>query len=365
MKILCVIDNLGSGGSQRQLVGIALGFRDSGHEVDFLTYHSELFYESDLRNSGIEITNIKSYNYLERFIKMRHFIRERRYNSVISFLDASNFICELAGFPYKNWKLVVGERSADPNIIKSFIRIIERWFHLSADFVVANSHANMQIVKSINPFLTSSKCKVIYNFVDFNYFHPAIEYVPRKNGKLKLIVVASHQMLKNLNGLIEAIAMLSQEERSTLEIEWYGDRIYEPFFDNSLIEAKQKIKFYKLEEIISFYPATKDLNLKIQQADVVGLFSFYEGFPNAVCEGMACAKPIICSAISDIPSILSYDKNLLFGPQSIESIRNTLIYIIGLTNNQLIAIGKINEKIAKDRFKKETIINQYLELIKS
>jgi glycosyltransferase involved in cell wall biosynthesis len=364
MRILFVIDDLGSGGAQRQLVELALGFRNSGHEVAFLTYSPQSFYYSYLKDAKISITCIISSSYIKRFLKMRRFIREGKYNAVISFLEGPNFICEVAGLPHRNWHLIVGERSSKPYIKKSFKLIIYRWFHLSADYVVANSYANMQIVKSVNPFLTYSKCKVIYNIVDFNHWNPAIDYFPRKDGKLKLVVAASHQKLKNLNGLVEAIALLSQYEKSLIEIEWYGDRIYEPLFDNSLIEAKQKIKRYQLEQIISFYPATKDLNLKIQQADVIGLFSFYEGFPNVVCEGMACAKPIICSAVSDLPSLLSYDKNLLFCPKNVESIRSTLSYIIGLTNQQLISIGQLNIKIAKDRFNKDTIINNYLDLIR-
>ncbi len=362
MRILCVIDNLGSGGAQRQLVELALGFRGSGHEVVFLTYRPESFYYTDLKNAGISISCIMSNNYIKRFLKMRRFIRKGCYNTVISFLEGSNFICEVAGFPYRKWKLIVGERSANPNILKSYKLIIYRWFHICADYVVANSYANMQIVNSVNPLLSSSKCKIIYNIVDFGYWKPTIDYVPRKNGKLKLVVAASHLKLKNLNGLVVAISLLSQNERSLLEVEWYGDRIYEPFFDNSLTQAKQKIKQYQLEDIISFYPATKDLNLKIQQADVVGLFSFYEGFPNVVCEGMGCAKPIICSSVSDIPSILSYDENLVFCPESVESIRNTLSYIIGISNQQLISIGQINEKIANDHFNKNIIINKYLDL---
>ena len=35
MNILCVIDILGSGGAQRQLVNIAIGFKERGHTVSF------------------------------------------------------------------------------------------------------------------------------------------------------------------------------------------------------------------------------------------------------------------------------------------------------------------------------------------
>jgi glycosyltransferase involved in cell wall biosynthesis len=364
MKILCVIDDLGSGGAQRQLVELGLGFRSAGHEVNFLTYYPESFYYTDLKNAKISVTCINCTNYLQRFIKMRYFIRHGNYNAVISFLEAANFICELSGFPRRKWKLIVGERSANPNIVKSIKLKIYRWFHLFADYVVANSNSNMQIVKSINHFLPGSKCKIIYNIIDFKNWNPAISYVPRRNRKLKLLIAARHQGLKNLIGLVEAIALLSENERSLIEIEWYGDRIDEPYVDSSFMEAKELINKYQLEKVISFYPATKDLNLKIQQADVIGLFSFYEGFPNTICEGMACAKTVICSAVSDIPLLLSYDKNVIFNPEKVESIRDTLSYVLSLSDDQLIIIGQLNLKLAKEKFNSNIIINEYLDLLK-
>jgi len=365
MRILFVIDDLGSGGAQRQLVELALGFTALGHQISFLTYHPESFFFANLKNAKIPVTCIINENYLNRFIKMRRFIRKGNFNAVISFLQASNFICELAGFPFRKWKLVVGERSANPNILKSAKLMIYRFFHFGADYIVSNSEANMKIVKSINPFLSTSKCKIIYNIIDSGKWHPSNEYIPRRNGKLKLAIAARHQSLKNLNGLVEAVALLSQDEKSKIGIEWYGDRIDEPNPESSFIEAKNLIKRYRLEDIFSFFPATKSISQKIQQADIVGLFSFYEGFPNTICEGMACSKPVICSAVSDIPLMLSYNEKLIFDPTQIESIRNTLSYVIALTNEQLITIGQTNLKLAKENFNKETILNKYLDLIRS
>ena len=187
MRILCVIDELGSGGAQRQLVELALGFRAAGHEITFLTYHPNSFYYTYLEEAKISVTLITSDNYIIRLLKMRRFIRKGNFNAVISFLQASNFICELSGFPFRKWKLVVGERSANPNIFKSCRLKLYRWFHLFANYIVANSEANMKIVKSINPFLPASKCRIIYNIVDFSHWIPSSEYIPRRNGKLKLV----------------------------------------------------------------------------------------------------------------------------------------------------------------------------------
>lgn len=358
MKILCVIDYLGSGGAQRQLVELALGFKERGHEVFFLTYHQNTFYNSILEKDGIPITCIEESSYLKRLLKMRRFIRQGKYDAVLSFLEAANLICEVSGLPSRKWKLVVGERSANPNILNSPKLKIYRWFHLFADYIVANSHSNIKIVRSINFLLPDSKCKAIYNLVNFDRWKPSSVYTPRKEGKFKLIITAGHRYLKNLNGLVEALTMLSTAERSRLIVEWYGDSD-----DNSLFDAMIKIKKNHLEEVFLFYPATHEITRKVQEADAVGLFSFYEGFPNTICEGMACGKPVICSAVSDIPIFLNLSDKLLCDPSDHRSIRDAIIHLLSLNNEQLVTIGKQNLAIAKKKFDTEFIVTSYLELL--
>lgn len=294
---------------------------------------------------------------------MRRFIRKGEYDAVVSFLEAPNFICEIAGFPKRKWKLIVGERSANPGMTDSLKLKIYRWFHVFADYIVSNSYSNMNLVQSLNPFLTDSKCRVIYNSLDFDTWKPSPGYIPRTSGKLKLLVVASHRSLKNLNGLVDALELLTDSERNKIEVEWYGEGLNEPYWDDSLIHAKMKIDHRKLGDLIKFYSATSEILSKVQHADAVGLFSFYEGFPNTICEGMACGKPVVCTTVSDLPVLFADKHDLLCDPADSHSIAQALRNLLNLSNDELLKTGKENLIIAKEKFNKEQIINEYLELL--
>lgn len=358
MKILCVIDSLGSGGAQRQLVNLAVGFKEKGHDVSFLVYHDLNFFEKVLVESEISIYKILETRYFVRFLKIRRFIRHGNFDAVLSFLEASNLICELSGFPYRKWKLVVGERSANPKILKSFKLKLFRWFHIASDYVVFNSKENLDMVKRVNPFLKDDKCHVIYNIIDFEKWRPKHDYQFRKNGKLHIIVVASHQYLKNLNGLVEGVSLLNETEKSQLIINWVGGRRS----DNSKEEAIQKIKKYGLSQIFSFNDPTHDIAKMVQEADILGLFSFYEGLPNVVCEAMATGKVVIASNISDIPYLIK-DNQLLCDPYSKEDICRVLRYALTLNFNEVEKISNRNVKNAIHLFNKKDILEKYVYLL--
>ncbi len=363
MRILCVIDSLCFGGAQRQLVELAFSFKAKGHAVSFLTYHHIPFFNSMVEEEGIPIMCIHEPNYIKRLFKMRRFIRMGKFDAILSFLEAANFICEFAGIPNRKWKLVAGERSANPAILKSLKLKIYRWFHFYADYIVANSKANLDLVRTVNPLLPESKCRIIYNTVDFRRFSPAVSFDFRRNGRTSLVIAARIQYEKNIHGLIEALSLLKKEELEKIKIDWYGEYDTHNNTNRLLIDSQAKIMTKGLESTITFHAATHDIIRIIQESDAVGLFSFYEGFPNIICEAMACEKPVVCTRVSDMSYFLSQNPELLCDPTDPVSIRDALSYLISLDSTQLQRIGTENRNIAMERFNREKIVSSYLNLL--
>jgi len=326
-----------------------------------------------VEKAGIPITCIEERNYLLRLFRMRRFIRRGGYDAVLSFLERASFICEFAGLPRRSWRLVVGERNAAAEVKRKPVMRFYLLFHLFADHVVANSASNIRIIRSLNPLLRADRCRVIYNIVDFDRWKPAVNGTRRngsphngsthKRSPLRILVAARVDHQKNLKGLTDALALMEREELERIRIDWYGRMPEEEKLDPSTREALAAIRANGLAKVVRFYPPVPDIEKQVSQADAVGLFSLYEGFPNSIIEGMAMGKPAFCSAVSDVPELLSHEPELLFDPEDPRSIARALRHLVGMDPDRLARIGRENGRIARQWFHRENIINEYLELL--
>ena len=238
MRYLIVIDDLGPGGAQRQMVNLALQLIKLGHSVDISIYGEKEHYTDILIQSRIRIAKINIKDPLKRLLVFRKFIRGEQYNFVISYLGIPNFICELAAFPCRKWKLIVNERSANPVIYRSLKSRFRRLFHVFADAIVCNSYANKLIIREVNPFIRGNKIKVIYNMVDLDTWSPIANFKYLEGGILHILIAASHRNLKNMMGLLRAINLLNEDVRCRLKISWYGNNLTPPFYDDSIVECR-------------------------------------------------------------------------------------------------------------------------------
>ena len=59
-KILLLIDSLGAGGAQRQLVGLAVLLKQRGYDVSVATYHDDRFYVDTLLDACVPYVYLKS-----------------------------------------------------------------------------------------------------------------------------------------------------------------------------------------------------------------------------------------------------------------------------------------------------------------
>src|SRR5262249_39399469 len=115
MRIVGVIDHLGPGGAQRQLVTLARMLQSMGHSPLILTYHENDFFKATLEAAGIEAQCIRATGRLLRAFTLRRRLLADQPDAVLAFVEGPCVYAELAGLPSRRWGLVVSERSHVPH----------------------------------------------------------------------------------------------------------------------------------------------------------------------------------------------------------------------------------------------------------
>ena len=361
-KIVLFIDNLGSGGAQRQVVNIATLFKRSGYNVRVLVYQDIPFFKSLLEKEDIGVDLVESGSNVTRIIRVRRYLVRCGADAVIAFMETPCFIACLSKIGHKKWKLITTERSAKLSTFLSRRNRLFNLFERFSDAKVGNSENAIGLWRKYYPQY-SDKYSVIYNQVSV----PA-EFVDKRkkylsSGKLQIIVAASYQELKNPIRVIEAVNLLAKETRERLQINWYGRA--EVTFGNTEVydKAKELIEKYNLSNCICLHEETDEIYRLMSESDAVGLFSTVEGLPNSICEAMTIGRPIIMSRVSDY-SILVSDNGVLCDPENVESIKDALEQMLSFSADDLKIMGKLSREHAKALFSEEEITKKWLDVIK-
>lgn len=360
-KIILFIDNLGSGGAQRQITNVAVLLKNAGYDVSLLVYQDIPFYKPIFDKAEIPVVLKESKGTLSRMFGIRRYLKKSGADVVISFLAVPCFVACFSKMGHKKWKLITTERSAKLTTFTSkkfrFFNKFERF----ADAKVGNSHNAINMWKKYYPQY-NDKYSVIYNhiLVTDEFCTDGHEYL--LDGKVKLAVAASYQGLKNPIRVIEAVSLLSSEQKAKLEINWYG-RAEVTTGDTTVYDkAISLIKEYGVGDSIHLNNETNDIYRIMQNSDAVGLFSTVEGLPNTICEAMTIGRPIVMSKVSDY-DVLVTDNGYLCDPESVESIKDALVRLIETPKEELRRMGDSSREKAKELFSAEAITRQWIEII--
>ena len=152
MKILIVIDSLGSGGAQKQKALLVEGFIKKGYKVDVFSYNlSENFFKSDFLKFDIKLISIndtKSSKTSRFSIKVLFKLRSifNNYDNVIASLHSPSIYSAVASLGKKT-NLIICEESSSLAPINFFKKTLFYFSCLVSNSVVANSYCEHNKIK--------------------------------------------------------------------------------------------------------------------------------------------------------------------------------------------------------------------------
>lgn len=351
--ILLLIDGMSSGGAERQMSFLAIELKKAGHTIRLVGFHRLAnHYADNLSKNGIELeTHPEGRSRLTRPWVIRRLIREHKAEVVIAYKDGPSMAACLAKLiPGRRFRLIVSERNLTQKEVPLYEKIKFQLFRL-ADHVVPNSYTQEEYIKRHHPNL-AAKTSTITNMVDTELFSPLSDNSPAPSQIPTVLSIGRVGRQKNTLNHLKVIKEL-KDRGIQCRFVWYG------WMEEEFIPlVKESVRQLAIGDMITFHPATTDVVTEYRKADIFCLPSIYEGFPNVLCEAMACGLPCVCSDVCDNPHITG-NPEWTFNPLSVNQMADVLQKMISLPPDERRKIGARNRERVTDLCSAETFVRKY------
>ena len=215
----------------------------------------------------------------------------------------------------------------------------------------AVTNVSAAIGKRVDDLFDLKQSSVIHNVVDTSYFF----YKPKtENNIFKWLHVSSLFPLKNAEGIIQALKLLTKE-RQDWELTFAGaadQQLVDSVYESGL---SHKVKF--VGEL-----SHKDVAKQMQISSAFVLFSKHENFPCVIIEALCCGLPIISSAVGGVPEAVNTSNGLLVESENILALKNAFVKMMDDYQQY------DQQQIANDaalRYSEEVIGNQFFDLYRT
>lgn len=273
MKIDFFISSLSGGGAERVLVTIAKKFAEQGDDVSVVSLEKRpQFYKVDSKVALKRFNNVgKSFSSLRDLLCIRKFIKQRKADACISFLSRCNLIVLFASLFTKN-KIIVCDRNNPQREHSALVFWLTGWLYRRANVI----NVQTEQVKSFYPRSLQKKIMVIENPLDVDHLKRQVLEMPKREKIILSMGRLENQ--KDFETLIIAFEKISKDVPDwNVNIFGLGDNRQRL---QKLIDSKG------LRDRVFLKGRTETPFYEMCRSSVFVLSSFYEGFPNVLCEAM-------------------------------------------------------------------------------
>ena len=331
MKILHIINNLGSGGAEK-LIGEAVPLmnRITGVKVEVLLLTDEKnVFDKKLKKNAVKVDVVplkKIYSPMNIFY-IRKYIVRGNYDIVHVHLFPAQYWVAFAKILLKSKKIkfVTTEHSSfNRRREKFYFRYLDKYIYSKYDCIISISDkARLNLINWIKPKAKElDKFVVINNGVDVDKYKQAIPYEKSIihlsfNSKTKLIcMVGRFSEAKDQGTLIKTIKKLPENVHLLL--------VGEGPLKQQNEELAKKIGIAHRVHFLGF---RNDVARILKTSDIVVLSSKWEGLSLSSIEGMASGKPFVASRVEGLKEIVG-GYGLLFEQGNSEELSNIILELL-------------------------------------
>jgi glycosyltransferase involved in cell wall biosynthesis len=364
--VVLLIRRLGFGGAERQLVNLANGLSDMGHQILIATYYASGELERYCTGQNLRLVCLEKrgrWDLLGYTNRLGRAINNFQPDVVYSFSSSTNLLSYFLRFRL-NVKPVLVWRIATSFIDYSkydwsarLVVVAERLISRRITHVISNSFAGAEF--AVSKGFDRKSIEVIPNGI----YAPNVLSERSNYSKARVLLglpikglliglVGRIDYMKGHSLLLDAVADLASRGI-------FGQVVFVGNGDPNLKQALQrKIKKLKLENVVYWLPALNEIGRIYEVLDLLVCPSRGEGFPNVLAEGMAHGKIVVASDVGDNRLIIE-NKCFIFPDADVSALAKTLEYSINLSQTekafwQAQGVAKIKENYSVQRYIERT-----------
>jgi len=306
VKIILLCRSLDIGGTERQLVILAKGLQQRGHEVSVMVFYANGALEKELHESGVTIVDLHKsgrWDVLPFFVRTVRAVWKLKPRVIYGFLGTPNILTAFLKPIFPRARVVWGVRASNVDLdrydwLSRLSYRIECGLSRFADLVICNSHAGLEYAAAHG--FPRARMTVIPNGIDTERFKPdeaARERIRAEWGvagnEILIGLVARLDPVKDHPTFFRAAAMLAQE-RPDVRFVCVGDG--SELYKNKLYYQASELG---LDGRLIWAGTRYDIPAVYNALDIAVSASYSEGFSNAIVEAMVCGVPCVVTDVGD------------------------------------------------------------------
>jgi hypothetical protein len=308
MKVLHIINNLGSGGAEKlleDLIPLMNKIENLEADILLLTDKNNVFYDA-LINKGVKVHVVKYRNMydIRNIFEIKKYIVDGGYDIVHSHVFPTQYWVSLSRLFIRNKKIkfMTTEHSThNRRREKFYFRPIDKFIYSQYDSIISITEKTRDnLIDWIDPkHRKIDKHVVIENGVDIEKIKEALPYKKSEliegiSEDTKLVcMVGRFSEAKDQPTLIRAISKLPEEVHLVLVGE-----------GPLMVDNKELAEKLGISGRTHFLGFRQDIPRILKTIDIVVLSSHWEGLSLASIEGLASGKPFIASRVPGLEEVV-------------------------------------------------------------
>lgn len=366
LRVLYLIDSLGPGGAQRQLVTLVRALDRSLVEPEVAVYHDMDHFRPELVSAGVPVHLLRGLSGRDPrvLLSLARLIAVGGYDIVHSFLRTPGTLARLASPFSRGARTIVSERSVD--LGSSPVRLaMERLLCSRADVLIANSAAFAKEIVRLVPGW-SGRVRVVPNGIDLPpptdaEWRSGREFRERHaaGAKCLLGVVGRIAHEKGPDLLADALGRLPEQVVGRLRVVWVGSRV-----DAELAASvESQLRSAGLSDRVVFAGETRDTRSVYLGVDGVVLCSRREGLPNVVLEALAHGRPVIATDVGDTSELLAGgDTGWLVPVGDPDALAGAILEFVSTSPDDLANMGAKGTQLVRENYSTSRLVERTMSV---